>query len=393
MHKNIRMYLLIGVFLFAGISLYLWIFDSGSPQKNIDSRQDKVTSIVPDPPQVIEKVETNLPYEISNVEVQLAELKGNFVAPSFMNNEIIIFSLDDINTGKSQIIEYDVAGKHSSIRYTAANGKTVTSLVATDIDLIWVEYDLKQNIDRKWEIKKMSITGKDSKAVILKKGESRDQMNPPVIRVMNGMASWIEKRLDKKIVQSDAIVYDSHSGESKVVASAFLDERNRIRKGTFLDIHRHIEDGLLIQQSEFKQDGNKTFNLVYYPFDGEDPEILMHNSENLVDFTANDKWLVLTQEGKVTVISRKNKEVKYVSRNEDEKVTNDSPFLVDDHLLFRSFTDQIIDMDLKTGEKRTLSEQRSITSKLFNSGDYIGASYMDVLKGDGSAEFMMFHSK
>jgi hypothetical protein len=393
MSKNIRNYLIIALTLVVCISLYLIVEKINDPLPDNDSKlehEEVAPSITNTASTDIEDIPSVLPYKTLNVPIQMATLKNNFVAPSFMSEKTIIFSLDDNNTEKSQIVEYDLTTSKNSIRYTAPSGKTVTSLVATSRELIWVEYDLKQIVDMTWEMKKMGITT-GNEVVLMKKGESKDQLNPPLIRVLGEQASWIEKRLENKIVYSEAFLYDSLSGESKVVTTNSLNEQKPIREGIFLDVHRQVKDGLLIQQTEFTKDGSKTFNLEYYSFNGSVSKTLVTDSAHLVDFTADDKWLVLTEVGKVSVIARGSGEVKYVIKNTDEKVTNDSPYLVKNHLLFRSFTEQIIDIDLDTGEKKPLSEPRSITSKLFNSSDFIGASYMDVIKNDGSAEFMIFY--
>lgn len=73
----------------------------------------------------------------------------------------------------------------------------------------------------------------------------------------------------------------------------------------------------------------------------------------------------------------------------------DSPFIFEDTLFYRYSTDQIFSFNLKTGDKQEVSDSKSnstaIYSKLFNSKDFLGFSFMEAIEPGDEAQFRIMN--
>lgn len=109
----------------------------------------------------------------------------------------------------------------------------------------------------------------------------------------------------------------------------------------------------------------------------------------IADFAMDDRWIAVCLIGKVLVLDRATREVKYEIPGKDEKLTFDSPFFMNGKLYFRYSMEQILSLDLSTGEVAEVTESRTVTSKIFKSEGYLGFSYMKAVdpENEGRVEF------
>lgn len=156
-----------------------------------------------------------------------------------------------------------------------------------------------------------------------------------------------------------------------------------------MNIQRPINDGLVIHQSRFKRigtDNNKSYELMFYPYDKTSPHLILSNAEGVIDFTADGQWMVICQVGKVTMLDRKTGEVIYEIPGNDDELTFDSPYIIDDMLYFRYSMVQILRLDLSTGEVDHVTEPRATTSKITNSAGFLGFSYINAVDSINAGE-------
>lgn len=70
----------------------------------------------------------------------------------------------------------------------------------------------------------------------------------------------------------------------------------------------------------------------------------------------------------------------------DNRMTFDSPFIVDNKLYLRYSMVQILSLDLSSGKVEEITESRSTTSKIFNSNGYLGFPYIKAVDPLDSGE-------
>jgi len=318
-------------------------------------------------------------------------LKTAFASPEFINDELIIFSLDSSEKSTGYILSVSKGSTTVQQIYSTKNDKIINSLVGIGDYIFWVEYPRKSQRDTPWEIKTMKIS--DGSIQTFRKGVSEDEILPPVLRVSHDKLSWIEKKIENNVVLSTLAAYDSVSKKVTEVATIELDEKDKNkREGAFLNIQRPIEGGVLVHQSVFKRtdgESSKSYELVFYPYDQSTPILVQKDAQGIIDFTANEKWVVLCEIGKVKVIDRKSGEVTYEVPGNDSRLTFDSPFIMGNTLYFRYSMEQILILDLSTGKVKEVTKPRTTTSKIYNSADYLGFSYMKAVdpSNSGNVEF------
>lgn len=202
--------------------------------------------------------------------------------------------------------------------------------------------------------------------------------------------TWIEKKFENNIVISSAIVYEPNSNKITEIATAKLDERNNGREGTYLIIQRPVVDGMLIHQSVFEKkeaQSNKSFEIAFYPYDStKSARVIKSNVEGIVDFTADDKWVVFCEIGRVRVFDRESGVTKYEIKGEESEMTFDSPFIMNNKVYYRYSMNQIFALDLSTGKEEEVTVRRSILSKIYNSEGYLGFSFIEARENSSEIE-------
>ncbi|MCR8844970.1 hypothetical protein NQ117_14910 [Paenibacillus sp. SC116] len=346
-------------------------------------------------------VEYRSKHKIDTLFVKHHLLKNNSTAPSYIDDRTIIFDvdqyIDEKGTSVHNILKFDRDKNKTENIYQSKPNISIGSLVGINNVLYWVEYPIYLESVTPWEIKYYSLITKEKGT--LRKGVGEDFINPPVLFVENNQLSWIEKRIDEKVVTSEAIIYNPDSNKQAVVGVSHLNEKDKNKKdGQFMLHHRPIEGGLLINQSVFKRVNNKTtknFDLYFYPYNKKiSPTVVYPNSNEIIDFTANQEWLVLCTYGKVQVINRKSGKLQYEALGESKEMTFDTPFIRGEFLYYRYSTNQIFKLNLKNGVKEEVTSPRSITSKIFNSNHFLGFAYNQSVNpnSDNRVEFTIINT-
>lgn len=325
--------------------------------------------------------DTNDVSDLHTITFQHDLLRSNSAAPRYITDEWIAFYVDLSSSegdSKGYILTLSRGTEEIEIIYQTEPKTYVSSLVGINNELFWVEHPSQLQMNTPWVIKSMNLENRNVR--ILQEGVAEDQILPPVLRTVDHRLTWMEKKIVDDIVISSAYLYTPETDQKTLVVAEELDEHDKNnRDGVFLIIQRPLEDGLLVQQSVFeKQEEHhqKTIELVYYPYDSTKPkERIISDAQGLIDFTGNEAWIVLCEEGRVRVIDRKSGEVRYEAAGEDSRLTLDSPYIVGDNLYYRYSTEQIFRMDLLTGEVEPVTESRTTTSKIFHSPGYLGFAY------------------
>lgn len=313
-------------------------------------------------------------------------VKADFVAPTFVNEDILAFQFDTSEEFKSHIgVIYRKNNNYERI-YTTEKGKIINSLVGSKNKIFWVENDRFFNNDLNWKIKSMNLTTKEISEV--RSGITSDQILPPVLTIYNNKITWIEKIIENNIIYSTAILYNPENGALKEIFSVELDETTT-RDGIFMVIQKPIENGVIIQQTVFASDSDeidKSVELMYYPYNST-KSTLLKKGEGVIDFTANENWFVWSEIGKINIKNRKTDKIEYVINGLDPDLTLDSLFIIGDVLYYRYSMHQIFQVNLKTGDIKEVTPSRLVTSKIFYSDNYLSFSHIDVKKNNGEVEF------
>ncbi|QCT02826.1 hypothetical protein E6C60_2111 [Paenibacillus algicola] len=378
------------------IMLTVVIIAAGIVTINIANKNDKPTSnqqATPSeiaekkPPQSITATASSPP-AVQQYKLKSESFVSTFVAPSYISDSFIAFEKDISEKATSYIDTFSLTTKQLKNIYQTPNKEIINSLVGVEDKLFWVEYSRDQEKDKSWEIKSLDLKTNQKKTLF--SGASEDNIEPPILRVFDDQVTWIEKTIKDHIVYSSAMLYKPITNDFVKVATSELNEQGKHRKGIYMAIQRPVPDGMLVQQSVFKTVGDttdKSYEIVFYPYDQSKPITLRQSQQGMVDFTADQKWFVWSEIGKLSVADRKTGEIRYVIEAKDKDLTIDSPFIRDNHLYYRYSMYQIFDVDLTTGKTSELSEYRLSTSKIFNTSDYLGYSYMDAKNNNGEVEF------
>ncbi|TVX88094.1 hypothetical protein [Paenibacillus agilis] len=371
-------------------------------QNNNNSLPSKTKTTEMTDTQSSSNVEHNLKHKIDTLFVQHQLLENSSTAPSYINDQTIVFDvdqyIDEKGTSVHNILKFDrVKNKIENI-YQSKPNISIGSLVGINNVLYWVEYPVYLEAVTPWEIKYYSLITNERGT--LRKGVGEDFINPPVLFVENNQLSWIEKKIHEKVVTSEAIIHIPDSNKNVVVGVSHLNEKDKKKKdGRFMLHHRPVEEGLLINQSVFKRVNNKTvksFDLYFYPYNNKTaPTVIYPNSDEIIDFTANQEWLVLCTYGKVQVINRKSGQLQYEVLGESKELTFDTPFIRGEFLYYRYSTSQIFKLNLDNGDKEEVTSPRSTTSKIFNSNQFLGFAYNQSVNpnSDNRVEFTVINTE
>lgn len=374
--------------------------DSETEQLEDQKQAAKVTATTEDPSIETDKTDsksTHDPNKSSPISEEFTIQDDLFIhgaaAPEYIDEDQIVFSLDQ---DRSYIISIDKRTETWEILYETSNQEIINSLVGYEKQLFWVEYPRQMDVDTPWVMKTMDLNNK--KIHPFQNGVAKDYTLPPVLRVFENQLTWIDKIMKGDIMISTAFVYDIETGLIEEVASEALDERDKeYRDGVFFIIQRPVIDGMLIHQSVFTPDktsDERTFELVHYPYDPEaKPQKIADNAEQIIDFTSDYDWIVLCEYGRVRVIDRKTRTLVHEIRSEMEHTTFDSPFILEDQLYVRQDMDQILNLDLKTGEWTEVLKSKETLTKIYNSHDYLGFTHLQTIQNDGTFQFFIIEKE
>ncbi len=325
---------------------------------------------------------------VQNYELKNNEFISTFITASYINDTLIAFEYDQSEAEQSSIGLMNRGEKTFNKIYDAPNKKIINSLVGVKDNLYWVEYNRSNEKKKEWEIKTLHLDTKQVKVV--DQGYLDLELQPPVLRMEDNKVTWIKKTIEDKIITSSLIVFDPIKGKMDTIASEQLNDQMDQRDGIFMVLQRPLKEGILVQQTSFNKESasidEKQIEIVYYPYDfNEKPEILKEGT-GVVDFTADDKWFVWTEIGKLYVADKNSGEIKHIIEAQDKDLTLDTPFIRGNKLYYRYSMYQIFSLDLESGKVLEISSHQLTTSKLFNSESYLGFSVMDPLKYEGEAQ-------
>jgi len=356
-----------------------------TPSESITTLPNSIDVLIPNEDSISE-FEASITLE--HLKVDHTMLTDTFVGPSYVDEKQIAFEIIESNIeSPSHIVVVNKTDKNWETVYTAPAKQIVDSLVGSEGTLFWVEHEYERQIDTPWKIKSLSLqTGATQE---IRSGVAKDEISPPVLRIDNGLITWIEKRIKNQIVISSAYAYNPKDQIPMLIAEAELNEQNG-RHGTFFILQRPIMDGILIHQSVFpeNQELEKTFQIVHYPYNKTGPKV-MANNVSQVDFTADSHYFVWTETGKVSVMDRDTGLIVHEVKDPDRDMSFDTPFIKNGILYYRYSIDSIFSLDLQTGIEREIIAKKSIYSKLFNSEGFLSFSYMPAIQPEDEVDFFM----
>ncbi|WP_091015263.1 MULTISPECIES: hypothetical protein [Paenibacillus] len=360
----------------------------------IDSSTNPTTTELP---QTKPDVKFKLPYTIDSITIKNDILERNTIVSSYKNdNDIVIFSRDFSTTDEMEmeIIQFDTKKNTYVSQYRAAKGMIINTLVSVGDDLFWVENPSHSpDNNTPWKMMRMKRDDLEASPTIFTEGISEDQIAVPVLRTYQDEISWIEKKINNKIVKNEAFIYNVKSNIKTNVTTQLLNEKTKNKKGIFLDLQRPVNEGLLIQQTVFgDKDPNteKRFDIVMYPKDHSEPELIIKDREDIYDFTANEQWIVLTTESATEILDRNTKKLIYTIVHDSSLLGGYSPFLLENQLIYKQ-SPYIMAVDLTTGHKqRVINKEGSYTS-IYNFGDILTFTRMEYEKDRTQAELFFIH--
>ncbi|MED1785496.1 hypothetical protein P4V43_27105 [Brevibacillus fortis] len=328
-----------------------------------------------------------VPFSIQEYQLEHPDFRHDLIAPQFVNEDYIIFDMNPSGSNQASIGLFDRTTKKYKKIYLSPKKTIINTLVGINDTLFWVEYEKQTKKDRPWKI--MSYDLKNKKTYLVKKGISDDGTSVPILTNTDKYLTWIEYELKNQIMWSRAMLYDPVIKETKIIAEAKLDE-TKGRNGHFFAIQRPSDNGMLIHESVYTKtsanESKKTYQIKFYPYDMSSSIYLLDGKE-IIDYVINKNWFVWTEEGKVTVASMHDGKIKYQYFAESEKLTNDTPYIVDHYLFYRYGINQIYIVDLNTGKRQKFSKDIASTSKIFNSEDYLFFGQWEPSESTGRAKF------
>ncbi|CAJ1003818.1 MULTISPECIES: hypothetical protein [Bacillales] len=331
--------------------------------------------------------EFSYPFQIEEYVVESPDFRWAPTAPQFVNDRVIAFDMDDSKLQQSFVGLFDRSSKKYEKIYSAPPFFIINSLVGIDNVLYWVEYDRNPSLELKWRIMSMDLGNK--KIEMIKQGISQDGTDPPILRVYGKKVTWIEYEVENQIVTSKAmILHQDRQKAIEVIAETKLSEKDG-RDGYYFAVQTPTDRGLVIQQSKYQnKDGKsqKSYVITLFPYDRSKAVDLLIG-ERIIDFNVHGNWFVWTEEGKVSVASLQDGKVKYRFSGKSKTLTNDTPFIKNDFLIYRYGMNRVFIANLKTGKHQGLLEEKIITTKLFRSGEYL--SY-GIIERNGQNSRMKF---
>lgn len=330
-----------------------------------------------------------IPFTIVKYEIEHSDFHKAPIAPQYVNEDFIAFDINPSGSDRASIGVFDRKSKGYKKVYVAPVDTVINSLVGINNTLYWVEYGKKQKKDNEWRIMSYDLYTKSTDLV--KKGISPDGTSTPIIRNTSKELTWIEYEFKDQTMISKAIVFVPSTKVTKMIATTKLDESSG-RNGRFFAIQRPSQNGMIIHESIYTQnsygDSQKTYEISFYPYDHSSPKLLL-DGRGIIDYAINQKWFVWTEEGRVTVADMQTGKIKYRFFGKSNKLTNDTPYLINDYLFYRYGMNQIFVVDLNKGARLKLSDDFVMTSKLFNSEDYLFFRQWKTLKNTGYGRFFV----
>lgn len=387
--SKLKKYLIISVLTIAVIAILIIINQNNQEQPSeetiapINEEDDSIdfVAIVDDPdtddsePLISEEIEDKddswLPH-MESISISNNEFSESFTSHSFINDSIIASIVSIIAEEPKDFITITNRDdlQITDVVYETEKGKVVSSLLGLEQKLFWVEYNVIQQVDDKWDIKSLDLdTGK---VELISSGVREEYNHSPILKIYNDQVTWIEKFISDNVVYSNLIVYETNSDSNKnTIATITLDKENE-RIGIFPIYQKPVEDGMLVVQSVFQLNEEKTYEIVHYHYDQSEPtQLVQHDDIN--DFYVNNKWFVWSELGFLHVIDRETNEEVYTI--EDDVLEYDLDFytlFVFSDILYYSYNgEQNFAFNLDTGDKVEISDLESQVAPLTLNGDLL----------------------
>ncbi len=321
-------------------------------------------------------------YSLSKVSLPNPKAAA-FVALCHYDGMSILFTQDSVGeAGYCSIIQYDLDAKQYNSVYESEVDTAIRTPLCIKDTLYWVEYNPGLTENFAWKI--ISMDRRDRKPVVMRTGYCNGELQPPILSAHGTVLTWIEKTIVHGRVYCNAYV-KAYGEEEKELVTSVLDETDGVdnRAGDFFTVQFPTPQGLLVQTSSF-HNGAKSVKLVSHSYEGSYLDVL-YTADDMMEFTANGEYYVITKADRVLVYSMRSKALVYDIPSGDKSTTNDSPFILGDHLFYRHGTSQIVDINLRDGTKTVVAQSEGITS-LFRMNESLGFAVHPAAHSDGPVE-------
>ncbi len=304
-----------------------------------------------------------------------------FIAPCHYDGKSLLFTRGEAKY--CSIVEYDMETKQYSSVYQSDVGTVIgTPLCIKDV-FYWVEYNPEMTENLPWKI--VSMDRRDKKPVVVRTGYCNGELQPPILSAYGTVLTWIEKTVVNGRVYCNAYV-KAYGKEEKGLVTGVLDEAGGAdnRAGDYFIAQFPTPQGLLVQTSSFRN-GVRSMKLVSHSYEDGYLDVL-YTGDDMMEFTANGEYYVITKADRVLVYSMRSKELLYDIPSGDRRTNNDMPYIWGDHLFYRHGANQIIDVSLRDGSKTVVKQSKDIPPKLFALNNFLGFTVNSAAHGDGSVE-------
>ncbi|TKI57352.1 hypothetical protein E8L90_18875 [Brevibacillus antibioticus] len=321
-------------------------------------------------PQIQSNSNVVLPLTIKKYDIERKTLEDELIAPEYVTHNIIAFqsyvSKEDASRASIGLIDRKTK-KYTKIRQ-ASDEKFMNSLTGYKNKLYWVEFDKSEKDENHWTIWEYNLSNKKTNK--MKSGVSRKKTDPPILSMAQGKLCWLEYEVVGERTISKIISFDIEKNRESIISTEELDESDE-RDGIYFSSIKAVKEGYIVDVSIFdKRAKTKSYRISFYPINGKEP-IHIIDRDRVIDFTVDGDWFVWTEEGSVFVASLKEGKVKYKFDSASSTLTNDTPIIKDNYLFYRYAVNQIFVVDLSTGKRKPITDNITMTSKLFRSDSAI----------------------
>ncbi|MGF9977337.1 hypothetical protein [Viridibacillus arvi] len=286
--------------------------------------------------------------------------KNNLIAPAYVDDERIIFLLDEEKSDK--ILEFSRSKGSCKEIYSSVG---ISYIIGNESNIFWLEYDTTKVTGVDWTIKNLNL--KNYKINEISTGGSYKDTPVPTIKLGKGSINWIEYESKGDSLISKLMKWQKSSGKVSVLEEVVLDESDK-RDGEYYIIQHGVQSNILLYKSIFKK-GEKTLSINLYEKGHFTPPFI--KQDQIIDFNMNENYFVYTNEGSLTAIdlNKSNTQFKYKT---GDKLTTDTPIFINDQtLVFRYAMNDIILLNFEKNVRFSISGKHALISKPIFTNNYL----------------------
>lgn len=286
--------------------------------------------------------------------------KNNLIAPAYVDDERIIFLLDEEKSDK--ILEFSRSKGSCKEIYSSVG---ISYIIGNESNIFWLEYDTTKVTGVDWTIKNLNL--KNYKINEISTGGSYKDTPVPTIKLGKGSINWIEYESKGDSLISKLMKWQKSSGKVSVLEEVVLDESDK-RDGEYYIIQHGVQSNILLYKSIFKK-GEKTLSINLYEKGHFTPSFI--KQDQIIDFNMNENYFVYTNEGSLTAIdlNKSNTQFKYKT---GDRLTTDTPIFINDQtLVFRYAMNDIIILNFEKNVRFSISGKHALISKPIFTNNYL----------------------